>query len=185
MILTRPQQDTLLGVAREAVEYGLARGRPPQVHASDFDEVLRTVLASFVTLHLDGQLRGCIGALEASKPLVVDVSLHGYGAAFGDPRFPPVRADEAPRLDYHVSVLSPSTPIVYGSEAELLNLLRPGVDGLTIAEDGRRATFLPTVWSTLPDPATFLTHLKRKAGMADDARGFSAWRYTTLDIPAE
>ncbi len=124
--------------------------------------------ACFVTLHLHGALRGCIGTLESKEPLVDAVITAAYNAALDDPRFSPVTAEELPLLAIDISVLSPAQPMTARSEAELLNSLRPGVDGLIIAEGPRRATFLPAVWQQLPTPEEFFRQLKLKAGLAVD-----------------
>lgn len=183
MSLTRQQQTLLLAVARQAIEYGLAHQRPPPVECADYDGALQATRASFVTLHLGERLRGCIGALEAGRPLVVDVAQHAYAAAFSDPRFSPLAADELPGLAIHISVLSPSTPIFFDSEEALIHELHPGIDGLIIAQSGRRATFLPAVWRLIPDRREFLKQLKRKAGISETGSDFLAWRYSAEEFP--
>ena len=174
-----------MGVARDTIAHGLTHGRPLPVRASDYEEALRAVRATFVTLQIGGQLRGCIGALEARMPLVEDVAQHAFAAAFQDPRFSPLSEKEFPQLDIHISILTPSEPIEFQGEADLLNQLHPRKDGLTIVKGGRRATFLPSVWESLPEPRQFLQHLKIKAGISDlDAdEPLRAWRYTTESIP--
>ena len=121
--------------------------------------------ATFVTLTEGGRLRGCIGSLEAWRPVGQDVLDNARAAAFRDPRFRPVEASELPRLRVEVSLLSASEPVVFADEADALACLRPGVDGLVLTAAGRRGTFLPQVWEELPDPRDFLAHLKRKAGL--------------------
>ncbi|MFZ1385456.1 MAG: AmmeMemoRadiSam system protein A, partial [Propionicimonas sp.] len=121
--------------------------------------------ACFVTLTLDGRLRGCIGSLEPHRSLLADVTHNARAAAFSDRRFPPLSAAELPRTRIEVSLLSASEPLEAGSEAELVARLRPGVDGLILAWDGHRGTFLPQVWEQLPDPQQFLNRLKQKAGL--------------------
>ncbi len=179
--LTAEQRRTLLEVARASIARGLAHGAPLPTRAADYEPALRPLRATFVTLELGDALRGCLGSLEAHQPLVEDVAQHAFDAAFQDPRFPPVTAEEAPRLTVHVSVLSPREPLDVRDEEELLRSLRPGVDGLLIAQGHRRATFLPSVWDSLPDPAQFLAHLKRKAGIPSgpSREPLYAWRYTT------
>jgi len=151
--------------ARQAIaaRLGIAHPRLPPP-----DDLLRAPAACFVTLTLEGQLRGCIGTLSADAPLCEAVVRYAERAAFDDPRFPPLSAREWPRLEVEVSVLSASTPLHAASEAELLAQLRPGEHGLTIERGTRRATFLPQVWANLPQPADFLRQLKRKAGLADE-----------------
>ncbi len=129
-------------------------------------------------------MRGCIGTLEAFRPLAEDIAHNAYAAAFQDPRFPPVDASEVDGLDIHLSLLTPAEPMSFQSEQDLLVQLRPGVDGLILAEGGRRGTFLPSVWEQLPEPAQFLEHLKLKAGLpktywSDSIRVF---RYETEGV---
>ncbi len=124
--------------------------------------------ATFVTLHLHGKLRGCIGSLDARRPLYDDVTRNAYAAAFDDPRFPPLGADELPAVDIEVSVLTVPQPLRFRSEADALSQFRPGVDGVIFQCGRRRATLLPQVWEQLPEPREFLRHLKMKAGLPAD-----------------
>ncbi len=178
------EQTTLLRVARASIEHVLRTGRPLDVAVEGFPPGLREPRASFVTLRSrDGALRGCIGELEPSRALVASVADRARAAAFGDPRFPPLGADELDAIAIHVSVLLPLAPLHAPSEAELLAQLRPGIDGLLIDDGLRRATFLPAVWDTLPDPRAFLDALRRKAGMpAAWPATLRAWRYEVEEI---
>ncbi|MGE0748045.1 MAG: AmmeMemoRadiSam system protein A [Rhodospirillales bacterium] len=124
--------------------------------------------ASFVTLRRDGGLRGCIGSVAAERALADDVARNAWAAAFADPRFDPLTASEAPDLAIEVSVLTAPQPFAVADEADLLARLRPGVDGLILADRGRRAVFLPAVWDVLPQAQDFVAHLKAKAGLARD-----------------
>jgi AmmeMemoRadiSam system protein A len=124
--------------------------------------------ASFVTLTKGGDLRGCIGSLEAHRPLAEDVRANAVAAAFRDPRFMPLSREEFGDIRVEVSLLSPTEPLAAGSEAEALAALRPGVDGVVFEYAHHRSTFLPQVWEQLPQPAEFLAHLKRKAGLPQD-----------------
>jgi AmmeMemoRadiSam system protein A len=151
----------LLAIAREAIEQGPAV--PEEVHWSE--PWLAEPGATFVTLKLDGDLRGCIGSLEPRRPLGIDVAANARAAAYLDPRFPPVSRAERRRLEVEVSLLSRAEPIAAGSEAEALAALRPGIDGVVLEYGELRSTFLPQVWESLPDPAAFLGELKRKAGL--------------------
>jgi AmmeMemoRadiSam system protein A len=162
------QRRTLLQVARRSIAHGLQHGRPLAVDVADFHPDLATQRACFVTLNLRGDLRGCIGHLEAVQPLVVDVAENAFAAAFRDPRFPPLRADEWPEIQLHISVLSPAEPMQFSNEEDLLAQLQPGKDGLILVDGPFRGTFLPSVWETLPRPADFLSHLKAKAGLPAD-----------------
>ena len=171
--------NTLVHLAAASIDYGLERGRPPIVDLNQSAPILRENGASFVTLKRDGKLRGCIGSSAASKPLVRDVSEHAYAAAFQDPRFPPLQASERDGLSLSVSVLSAPSPMTFSDENDLLTALKPHVDGLIIADGGRRALFLPSVWEQLPQPQVFLSHLKQKAGLSAGhwSDGLKAWRF--------
>jgi AmmeMemoRadiSam system protein A len=164
--LAAAQRSTLLSVARGSIEYGLRHGRPLTVTPSEYHRDLKVVRASFVTLQRRGQLRGCIGHLEAVQPVVVDVAENAFAAGFRDPRFAPLDAEEWPEVDIHLSILTPPEPLHFRDEASLLEQIRPGRDGLILQEGPNRGTFLPSVWESLPDPADFLAHLKMKAGLA-------------------
>ncbi|MGW8227546.1 MAG: AmmeMemoRadiSam system protein A, partial [Gammaproteobacteria bacterium] len=109
---------------------------------------------------------------------------NAYAAAFEDTRFPPLSAAEYDQLEYHISILNPAEAIEFESEADLLQQLQPGIDGLILEERGRRATFLPSVWESLPQAADFLRHLKMKAGLAPDywSNTLHAQRYTVEDF---
>jgi AmmeMemoRadiSam system protein A len=124
--------------------------------------------ATFVTLTQDGQLRGCIGSLEAHRPLAEDLEHNARAAAFEDPRFPPLLENELDRTRVEVSILSRPQPMAFRDEADALSQLRPGVDGVILEAGWHRATFLPQVWEQLPTPREFMAHLKRKAGLAPD-----------------
>jgi AmmeMemoRadiSam system protein A len=179
--LSDADRGTLLRVARDSIAYGLRHGRSLPVDAAEFAETLRVPRASFVTLHIDGQLRGCIGTLEAVRPLVEDVAANAYSAAFSDPRFPPLTPAEQERLAIHVSVLGSPTAMQFDSEQHLIGQLRPGRDGLILEDGFYRGTFLPSVWESLPEPVDFLRHLKRKAGLTADywSPTVKVYRYTT------
>jgi len=152
---------TLLSIARSAIE--LPSAPAPRAWT---EEWLRAPGASFVTLRLDGDLRGCIGSVEARRALGDDVTHNARAAAYRDPRFQPVTPGEIPRLDVEVSVLSPRVPLEAMSEAEALRKLRPGIDGICFEFHDLASTFLPQVWESLPEPAIFLAELRRKAGLA-------------------
>ena len=161
-------RQTLLALARRSIVQGLEVGRPLPVVPEEFEEPLRARRAVFVTLTTGGQLRGCIGHLEAIQPLVRDVADNAFAAAFRDPRFPPLTARELGTLRIEISVLTPATPLSFGSEAELLALIEPGRDGLILEVGAARGTFLPAVWESLPERRDFLRHLKLKAGLPPD-----------------
>lgn len=181
MSLTKAQQNRLLALARQSIAHGLQTGRPLPVDLNDYPAELSQARATFVTLQRRGQLRGCIGMLEAVRPLAEDVAENAFAAAFRDRRFPPLAADELADLDVHISVLSPAEAMNFDSEQALIAQLRPGIDGVILQERGRRGTFLPSVWDELPDPTEFLRHLKQKAGLpaAYWSDTIQASRYTT------
>jgi AmmeMemoRadiSam system protein A len=178
------ERKTLLQVAADSVRHGLATGQALEVEVADYSAALQQSGASFVTLTIQRQLRGCIGMLQATRPLVEDVAQNAYAAAFEDTRFPPLSAVEYDQLEYHISILNPAEAIEFESEADLLQQLRPGIDGLILEDRGRRATFLPSVWESLPQAADFLRHLKMKAGLAPDywSNTLHAQRYTVEDF---
>ena len=124
--------------------------------------------ATFVTLTQRGQLRGCIGSLEARRPLGQDVVANALAAAFRDPRFPPLAKAELATTRVEVSLLAAQQPMTFRDEADALSQLRPGMDGLVFECGSHRSTFLPQVWEQVPQPARFMAQLKRKAGLAED-----------------
>lgn len=171
----------LLQIAEDSIRYGLAHGSPLPISLNDFPETLQVLRATFVTLNRREALRGCIGSLEASRPLVEDISHNAYAAAFSDPRFSPLTATELNGLEIHISILSPPQTMNFDSEQTLLSQLRPGIDGLILQDMGRRGTFLPSVWQSLPQASDFLSHLKLKAGLPAGywSDTLTVQRYTT------
>ena len=162
---TEEDQSQLLAIARTSIENGLQSGKPLIPETTAVPESLQAIRASFVTLTLNQNLRGCIGSLEAHRPLINDVAANAFSSAFKDPRFPTVTPEELEKITVEISILSPMEPMQVSDEQDLLTQLQPGMDGLLIDDGRHRATFLPQVWSHLPEPALFLNHLKRKAGM--------------------
>jgi MEMO1 family protein len=171
----------LLQIARASV--GEALGLQAQAAAID-EPWLKESRATFVTLMQGEELRGCVGALEAQRPLAQDVAENARAAAFQDTRFKPLTPDEFERTDIEVSLLATPKQLLFEDHAGLIARLRPGVDGLILEEagEGKRATFLPQVWEGLPDPEQFIAHLKQKAGIAPDTdiRRCRVKRYTVL-----
>ena len=158
----------LLELARDSISHGLRYGAPLNVNPEHYPVELQQSLATFVTLMIAENLRGCIGMLEATRPIVVDVARNAFAAAFADPRFPQLSEPELSTLSIHISVLNRPSPMTFTSEQDVITQLRPGIDGLIIEEFDRRGTFLPTVWDALPEPTEFLTQLKLKAGLPAD-----------------
>jgi len=166
----------LLPIARAAIADALGRS-----HAAREDAPwLQEHGACFVTLTQEGELRGCIGSLEAHRPLLADVKANAYAAAFRDPRFSPLTVEELDYTRVEISLLSAQEPIACASEQDALAQLRPHVDGLVFEYGHYRSTFLPQVWEQLPHPGQFMAHLKRKAGLHAEfwAEGVRLSRYT-------
>jgi uncharacterized protein len=156
-------------------------GRPPAA------ATLRALGATFVTLESAGTLLGCIGSIDAGRPLYLD-AMHNAVRASADPRLPPVTAAQWNQVDVKVSVLSRPEVVAVVDRGELLTLLRPGIDGLVLADDQRRATFLPSVWRKVPEPARFLAALLDKGGWPRAIRA-GGWpssinvrRYTVVEF---
>ena len=162
--LNEEKGSTLLKLARSEIGSKLGHEVTPPAQA----DWLAEPGASFVTLTRQGELRGCIGTLEAHRPLGVDVRENAVAAAFSDPRFMPLSRAEFDEVRVEVSLLSPTEALVVASEEHALASLRPGIDGVVFEYGHYRSTFLPQVWEQLPDPAEFLAHLKRKAGLPMD-----------------
>lgn len=163
-VMNREYGDILLAVARNAI--ALRLGEQGLHH--DLPDWLREPGASFVTLTQQGELRGCIGSLEPRRPLGEDVHENAIAAALHDPRFTPLTVQELSRTRIEVSLLSRPADMPFDSEQDVLDRLRPGVDGVVLQYGRARGTFLPQVWESLPQPADFLAHLKRKAGLPAD-----------------
>lgn len=155
---------TLLPIARASIASALGRS----TEAEEVAIWLKDPGACFVTLTRCGQLRGCIGSLEARRSLVADVKANAMAAALHDPRFAPLSLVELDETLIEVSVLSPTQPMAFASEADALAQLQPGVDGIVLTCGQRRSTFLPQVWEQLPNRVQFLAQLKRKAGLDAD-----------------
>ncbi len=179
MSLSKENKTHLLNLAKKSIQHGLQTGQPLQLDLTNFPFDLTNNRATFVTLQIHDQLRGCIGMLEAIRPLAVDVSENAYSAAFKDPRFPPLSWEEYDQLEIHISILTHPEQISFESEQELISQLRPHIDGLILEEGLQRGTFLPSVWEQLPKADIFLRHLKQKAGLSADywSNNIRAYRY--------
>ena len=170
----------LLAIARAAIGHALGvHAEPPRTEVAPW---LARPGATFVTLMLDGKLRGCIGSLAPTRSIGLDVAENALGAARRDPRFAPLTREEWSRCQVEVSVLSPPKPLRFADEAELLAQLRPGEDGVILEYEGKRGTFLPQVWQGLPETRRFLEELMRKAGIPADTRlaRCKLWRYRVI-----
>jgi len=171
------EKQTLLRLAREAMECAVRGKALPPLDLQSLTPLLRENGASFVTLTVDDDLRGCVGALEAFQPLAEDVREHAVAAALQDPRFSPVRENELNRIKLEVSRLTAPHLLEYSSSEDLLKKLKPHVDGVILRDNFRRATFLPQVWEKIPDPAEFLGHLCQKMGVRANM-----WREAKLQV---
>lgn len=174
--------ERLLDIADASIRHGLVHGRAATVELRDHPAALGDKGASFVTLHREGELRGCIGSARAWRALAHDVAVNAFGVAFEDPRFDPVRWTEVDRLDIDISILGPAAPIAAASEAELVAALRPGLDGVILSDGERRGLFLPAVWQSIADPDEFVACLKDKAGIESWSSRTRAERFETRAI---
>jgi AmmeMemoRadiSam system protein A len=171
------ERQTLLKTARQAIEKTLLGEKLPPLKLEEFPPELSEPGACFVTLTIAGQLRGCVGSIEATRALIQDVRDRAVGAAFGDPRFPSLTTSELENTVIEISALTKPKPLIYDTPEDLARKLRVGIDGVILKGQFRRATFLPQVWEKLPDPDLFLSRLCQKMGLAPDA-----WRHDKLEV---
>jgi AmmeMemoRadiSam system protein A len=175
--LSQSDRAELLKLARQALESAVSGKELPGLDLAQYPPEFAEPGATFVTLTTHGELRGCIGALEAYQPLAEDVREHAVAAALQDYRFPPVQPNELPSIEIEISRLTSPQPLQYTTPQDLVSKLRPGIDGVILKDGFRRATFLPQVWEKLPDPVDFLGNLCYKMG-AD----FNLWQHKHLDV---
>ncbi|MBW2064518.1 MAG: AmmeMemoRadiSam system protein A [Deltaproteobacteria bacterium] len=175
--LTEEEGEYLISLARKTIEKELlnreSSGDPGQVPSEKFKEKRGT----FVTLTINGQLRGCIGHIVPQESVLEGVRVNAINAAFKDPRFPPLSKEELEKVKIEVSILTEPRPLDYEDAQDLLEKLSPGVDGVIIKKGYHQATFLPQVWEQLPDKKEFLTHLCLKAGLNGDE-----WKKGDLEV---
>ncbi len=176
----------LIELAHESIARGGGRDAPAPLPQGSWSAALSQPGATFTTLSVGLELRGCRGTLEAYRTLAADVWYNAWASAYDDPRFPAVSALEDHDLSVVISVLTPLVPLVVHSEEELVAALEPGIDGLVLAEGAARATFLPSVWRQLPEARDFVVQLKRKAGWPSAywSSRLRALRYRTESFPA-
>jgi len=174
--LTKEDRRTLLRLARSAILAELTKGAKIEYPAS-VSQALKEKRGCFVTLHKTGNLRGCIGTIEPTKPLVTGIEENALNAAFKDPRFPPLKEDELPEIDLEISVLTKPQELHFQDGEDLKKQLKPGVHGVILSSGGQRSTFLPQVWEQLPDIEIFLEHLCQKGGM-----GRNCWQDTATVV---
>ncbi len=179
MSLNNANRQYLLELAQNSIEHGLQTGQQLKIDLDIYPKELTAQGASFVTLKINHQLRGCIGRLVAARPLIEDIAENAFRAAFKDHRFLPLETYEFEQLKIHLSILTPSEPMLFSSERDLLSQLQPGIDGLILQEDLFHGTFLPSVWESLPEPEQFLRNLKQKAGLPPDywSKNIQVYRY--------
>jgi AmmeMemoRadiSam system protein A len=185
MAIEQREYALLPRLARKSIVEGHGHAAPrPVLQLETLPARLLEPGASFVTLKRNGELRGCCGRLEPIRPLAQDVWYNAWASAYDDPRFPPVGASELSDLDVEVSLLSALERVLAETQEQLLGSLEPGRHGIVIALGPRRATFLPQVWKSLPEPSRFLAELKSKAGIPRDywSPDIEAWRYTTRSL---
>lgn len=163
--LSDDARELLLDIAESEIRAALGVGDRRRLDLERLPPELSGPGGAFVTLHVGGQLNGCIGTIESADPIALSVARLAVQSAFEDPRLPALRRQDLPQLEIEISLLSTPHPIPASTRAELLANLRPGADGLILAAGRFRAVFLPVVWRQLPDPDEFLDHLLRKAGL--------------------
>ena len=155
----------IIDICKESIHSGILTGNSLDTDSKDYPQVLYELGASFVTITLNGNLRGCMGSIYASKPLLNDLAQNAYKSAFADSRFSALTEQEFDKIKIAVSLLSEPRELTFSSEEELLSLLQPNIDGLIITDKGYSAVYLPSVWEQLPDKKDFLNSLKEKAGL--------------------
>jgi AmmeMemoRadiSam system protein A len=175
--LSDQEKHILLDLAHQSIVAAVHQDHPHRLDLDSLPNRLQQPGASFVTLTRSGLLRGCIGTLKHEIPLAQDVALRARAAATDDPRFPPLQIEEIEDTEIEISVLTTPQPLEYTSADELLTLLVPGLDGVTITHGLKRATFLPQVWEKVNGPEHFLSMLCQKAQLPADA-----WRRGQLEI---
>jgi hypothetical protein len=176
---TKEQGMALVELARRTIQENLGVQVPanPKLAEALTDAALKVKAGTFVTLTMNGQLRGCIGSLEPREPLAEGVKHNALNAAFRDPRFSALTKKELEKVHVEVSILTDPKPLAYTDSKDLLKKLRPGIDGVIIREGYAGATFLPQVWEQLPDKEEFLAHLCMKAGLVPDE-----WKKGKLEV---
>ncbi|QPK64738.1 AmmeMemoRadiSam system protein A [Methylomonas sp. LL1] len=184
MPLTKPQQNVLLSLAWQSIAHGLKTGKPLTFDSASYPAALLEPRSTFVVLEYHQQPRGCVGNLEAVRPLAEDVSENAFAAAFCDRHSPSVIDAELDELEIHIDLLSPLEPLHFSSEMDLVSQLRPHLDGLVLQDGSHHASFLPSNWETLHSPMRFLQHLKQKAGLPQAywSKTIKASRFTTACI---
>jgi uncharacterized protein len=175
--LSDQDKSFLLSLARQTIQKAVNHQPLPVLEEEGLSDDLTRNGAAFVTLTMNGELRGCIGSLEAYQSLVADVRDHARQAALEDYRFPPVTAGEVTKLHIEISRLTAPVPLKYDQPSDLPTKIKPNEDGVILKDGFRRATFLPQVWQQLADPVEFLSHLCVKMGASADL-----WQKKLLEV---
>jgi len=171
------EKEFVLKLARQSIANYFENKNLLEIEDEQIPDLLRQTLSCFVTLTKKGQLCGCIGHLEATQALYLDIIENAVGAAFRDPRFNPLVESEFLEIKIEISILTPVTPLVFKDAEDLLNKLRPNIDGVIFRRGRKGATYLPQVWEELADKKEFLSSLCLKAGLAKDD-----WEKSGLEV---
>jgi AmmeMemoRadiSam system protein A len=175
--LTEDQGKYLVALARRTIERALFEQKEPEKQDPDLPAIYDEERGTFVTLTIDGNLRGCIGHIIPQESLLEGIKINAVNAAFRDPRFRRLTKEEFEKIHVEISILTEPKPLSYSDGDDLLKKLRPDVDGVIIKKGFHQATFLPQVWEQLPRKEDFLSHLCLKAGLSGDA-----WRTGDLEV---
>ena len=171
------EKKILLHIARDALTHAVQQKTNPELKLKKLPRQIQNKGASFVTLTINGNLRGCIGSIEAVEPLAADVRRHAVDAGLSDPRFPPVEPDELEAILIEISILTTPLPLECPDPAARADCLKPGIDGVLIRSGIQRSTFLPQVWEKLPEPEQFLEYLCQKAYLPPQA-----WKQADVEL---
>ena len=182
--LSEDEGKYLLGLARKTIKNRLVNLEGPQIDWKDIPEKFKKRLGTFVTINIEGNLRGCIGHIIPRESLIEGIRENAINAAFRDPRFPPLSKEEFDRIEIEISILTPPKELSYTDTKDLLKKLRAGIDGLIIKKGIYEATFLPQVWEQLPQKEEFLSHLCLKAGLSVDSWKTEKLHVSTYQVQA-
>ena len=175
--LTEDEGNYLLSVARKTIEQRLSSQNEQTQSDADRSSKFLEQRGTFVTLTTGGNLRGCIGHIIPQESLIEGIRVNAINAAFQDPRFPPLTREEWEKVKVEISILTEPKPLAYSDAQDLLQKLRPEIDGVIIRKGYHQSTFLPQVWEQLPQKEEFLSHLCLKAGLGSDS-----WKAGDLEV---
>lgn len=182
--LSEDEGKYLLGMARETIKNRLFNLEKPGIDRKDTPEIFQKRLGTFVTINIEGNLRGCIGHIIPREALIEGIKENAINAAFRDPRFPPLTKEEFDRIDIEISILTSPKELSYTDDKDLLKKLKSGIHGLIIKKGPCEATFLPQVWEQLPNKEEFLSHLCLKAGLSADSWKTEKLQVSTYQVQA-